>query len=47
MRSLDNVLLSMTYIRLGSEADCLFSCLSISGTAEFESVSGYLRDRRI
>ena len=31
---------SGTYIRLGSEADCQFSCLGISETAEFGSESG-------
>ena len=31
---------SGTYIRLGSEADCRFSCLSISETTEFGSESG-------
>ena len=31
---------SRTYIGLGSEADCRFSCLSISETAEFGSESG-------
>ena len=31
---------SMTYIGLGSEADCWFLCLSISETVEFRSESG-------
>ena len=26
----------VSYKRLGSEAGCLFSCLNLSGTAEFE-----------
>ena len=35
MRPLGNMVSSVTYIGLASEADCLLSCLSISGIAEF------------